>query len=238
MSAIIVSWYEMKRCHTVCKIRKNRNLDNARSVGKYLANLEDVDKWVPLHEQVFSREVSFKQIFLSSSMSFGYQSSWMVLGLVKRYWKLLRGPPSHTERLKSLSKFVGCDKPARLIFSCPVLLLIFPWCHLQWIHSLLTKIMITHKALLIDNRRSYCNKGDEHNCLLYAYFLQKVSHAFSFRALEAHMFKKFKHTFTRPLVHNLAVWKENNVIKEIISLRCWLEKWDDSGAIENVNSMP
>ena len=66
------------------------------------------------------------------------------------------------------------------------------------------------------------------------YFLQKVRYTFTLGAFEAHGLEEFKHIFTWPLIHNVAIRQKDYVIKQIICLWCRLQQGNDSCATEDV----
>lgn len=69
------------------------------------------------------------------------------------------------------------------------------------------------------------------------YFLQKVCNAFPIGTFEAHRFKELKHVFTWPLIHNVPIWQEDYIIKQIICFWCGLQQGDDSCATEDTGDL-
>ncbi|BAS77572.1 Os02g0208400 [Oryza sativa Japonica Group] len=62
------------------------------------------------------------------------------------------------------------------------------------------------------------------------HFLQEVCNTFPLRTFEAHCLKELEDVFSRSLVYDLALGEENNVIKEVIRLRCRLKQRDERGS--------
>uniref|UniRef100_A0A0A9AB74 Uncharacterized protein n=1 Tax=Arundo donax TaxID=35708 RepID=A0A0A9AB74_ARUDO len=81
---------------------------------------------------------------------------------------------------------------------CPVLLLIFPQCHLLSIcistDKYISQSIITHVCY-----------WEESGWRKYMHFLQEVSNALPLRALEPHRLEESENVLSRALVHDLPV---------------------------------
>ena len=73
---------------------------------------------------------------------------------------------------------------------------------------------------------------------LITYFLQKVSRALPLWTLEPKRQEEFEHAFSGPLIHNLPVREQYDVIKKVICLGCRLQQGDEGCATEDVDSLP
>ena len=101
----------------------------------YLDHFENIEKGIPFHEQKFSGSTSFEQFLHANTIFLGSQWCRVRFGLVKWNGKLVTKLSTNVKWLKCFSKFLGSYEVILLISFCPILLLIFYWCHLSWHQS-------------------------------------------------------------------------------------------------------
>jgi hypothetical protein len=64
--------------------------------------------------------------------------------------------------------------------------------------------------------------------------LQEICHSFAFGTNEATGLEEFKDVVAWPMVHNLALREQHDVVEELESLRSWLQEGHDDGGVHDM----